>query len=482
MEESEAKHFSVRNRRSITLIMRITHYCDKNCAYCYDVGNRKKYGKMVLSHEMLYEVIDKVSKNKDHITLIWHGGEPTSVGIEWFEKAQYVLSLFDDRVRINQLIQTNGSFLNDDWFNLFNDYEIQPGLSCDYFSQYLRDTEKQRAELTSERSLRNALKIMNSGAITVVTKHNQHMLTDYYTKVSIPFNTGLSFLALYEIADIDMTDMLLDNDIFLPEIRRFLETTFEQTGIVERMTFQAMSVLQLTKHKLCHGSECRGMWIGVGPDGGLAPCDSVVKSVDLGFISDYSEIDEVFESEDYLRYVNIVSGIYNTGCTKCEYFNFCHGGCTVAMVNNYNVGNFIPGEAYLCKWYRPFIDTVYDVIRKVDFFEIENKNYLLDWSRQGVVIVCEALRFLREHNLLAKSDYNVIGIKSKEYKKVSKIIKLFRVLKGDQINIDQYMIDNNIKVLNDEAIKAFKEARYERLKSIFDTKEFERAVDSIEGV
>ena len=92
------------------IIVKLTTNCNLNCIYCSE-GDKKA---VTLKKEMLFKAIDELPLlldkiNDKNITLLWHGGEPLSVGKEYLtEVMQYATEKLKN-YHIKFLIQTNGN-------------------------------------------------------------------------------------------------------------------------------------------------------------------------------------------------------------------------------------------------------------------------------------------------------------------------------------------------------------------------------------
>ena len=110
------------------IILQPTTFCNLDCDYCY-LYDRDKNQKMlftVIEHLALH-----LSHSKKKISLIWHGGEPLSCGIDYFSKLIKPLSDTLVRGKIRQSIQTNCTLVTDEWCDLFKTHNIRIGISID---------------------------------------------------------------------------------------------------------------------------------------------------------------------------------------------------------------------------------------------------------------------------------------------------------------------------------------------------------------
>ncbi len=72
--------------------------CNLDCSYCYYLGKKEMYPaseSFRMSDEVLEQYIRQYidSQDTEEITFVWQGGEPTLLGLGFFEKA---LALQDD--------------------------------------------------------------------------------------------------------------------------------------------------------------------------------------------------------------------------------------------------------------------------------------------------------------------------------------------------------------------------------------------------
>jgi uncharacterized protein len=111
--------------------------CNLDCAYCYYLHKEELLGsdhKFRISDEILEAHIQQYIEGQsgDEVVFSWQGGEPTLLGVSFFEK---VVSLEKTYERPNQCIendlQTNGVLLNDEWCAFLRDNRFLVGLSID---------------------------------------------------------------------------------------------------------------------------------------------------------------------------------------------------------------------------------------------------------------------------------------------------------------------------------------------------------------
>jgi uncharacterized protein len=111
--------------------------CNLDCTYCYYLSKRELPGGPGaghMSHEVLEhyvrDYIDSVTA--DEVVFSWQGGEPTLLGLGFFEE---IVALQRKYARAGQRIendlQTNGTFLDEDWARFLKEHRFLVGLSID---------------------------------------------------------------------------------------------------------------------------------------------------------------------------------------------------------------------------------------------------------------------------------------------------------------------------------------------------------------
>lgn len=65
------------------------------------------------------------------VTIVWHGGEPLATGINQFEELLQPFEFLRSENRIEHVIQTNATLIDNVWCELFHKYDIGIGVSLD---------------------------------------------------------------------------------------------------------------------------------------------------------------------------------------------------------------------------------------------------------------------------------------------------------------------------------------------------------------
>jgi uncharacterized protein len=111
--------------------------CNIDCTYCYYLHKKELLGsesKFQISDEILETHVRQYIEGQDReeIVFSWQGGEPTLLGLEFFEKVVELEQKYKKPTqRIENDLQTNGTLLDEDWGRFLKKYKFLVGLSID---------------------------------------------------------------------------------------------------------------------------------------------------------------------------------------------------------------------------------------------------------------------------------------------------------------------------------------------------------------
>lgn len=121
------------------VVIQSTPICNMNCSYCYlDEGERRGKNNIappLINDETLrniYRVTLASPTLKDGFRLLWHAGEPMVPGIMFYERAFSILNEMNvEHIPINQVFQTNGTLITQNWADFIKKNDILIGVSID---------------------------------------------------------------------------------------------------------------------------------------------------------------------------------------------------------------------------------------------------------------------------------------------------------------------------------------------------------------
>ncbi len=368
--------------------------CNLDCTYCFYLSKRTLPGGPGSGH-MSDEVLERFvadymrSVTGDEVIFSWQGGEPTLLGLGFFEKAVALQAKYArPGQRIENDLQTNGTLLDDEWAHFLKQHRFLVGLSIDgprEIHDHYRITK--RAEPTFDAVFAAAQSLQRRGVpfntLTCVHRYNAARPLDVYRFLRRELgSTYLQFIPIVEPRDFEtvapqhgnanrtpvvgspqaspdhpdsvVTPWSVDADeygYFLCKI--WDEWQARDVGKVlvnfcETLVAQHMGL----PSQICvHGEMC-GKGVALEHDGNVYSCDHYVyPEYRLGNIREKSVDDLVF-SPRQVKFGYAKSESLPGYCRQCPFLGDCWGECPKNRLLRTPDGE--PGLNYLCPGLKRF--------------------------------------------------------------------------------------------------------------------------------
>ena len=332
--------------KRLELIIEVTYGCNLRCKYCYN--SETGYTKEILSLERFTHLLEVVSKKYDEVKIVWHGGEPLTCGIEYYEKIMEIEEKIKLKtsIKINNSFQTNGTLINLDWIKFFKKHNISnigisfDGIEHNKYRQCADETLK-AIELLKKHGI-------NHGCMSVISSDDYDLMANYNFFKEKRINMEFSYLSNEGEA--------LDFNPLSPEkftkkaIELFDYWLYDKDGINIRLFTTYISMALGSGFRICTNSSCHGKYLSVAPNGDLSNCGRIMmQRYKFGNIDNINDLSEIYNSEAFL---NMLKGAITrrSSCKEnCKYFEWCAGGCSEQAVlggdinkpNSANCYNFI---------------------------------------------------------------------------------------------------------------------------------------------
>jgi len=110
--------------------------CNLDCKYCYYLPKERLYpdSRFCMSDDLLDTFTRQYieAQRVPEVTFAWQGGEPTLMGLAFFERAIELQEQYKrPGMTIYNALQTNGVTLDDDWCRFFKKHNFLVGVSID---------------------------------------------------------------------------------------------------------------------------------------------------------------------------------------------------------------------------------------------------------------------------------------------------------------------------------------------------------------
>jgi uncharacterized protein len=326
-------------KNNFTVIVKTTYDCNMGCKYCYE-GDKPPNTRIELQtiRNLIYKIVDYQSPDKP-IKIIWHGGEPLLMGINFFKEVVRLQQSFSPKYEFENGIQTNGVLLSDKFIKFFMQNGFQIGLSLDGPPE-IHDAQRLLGKGASfDKVFRAYTRTKNNGnerrknisALAVFTHNTLKNLNGFYNffkrnQINVKINPllfagnasrTLSYLIIspeeYGEALIYLFDMWLSEEKF--------------TFTIEPFAAIIRSLVSGQPMACTFSGECFDKYLSIDPDGNIIPCGRWSKDTFMyGNINSIDSIASALTSSDMQRFRQLRKRAIEV-CQNCPHRDICHGGC-----------------------------------------------------------------------------------------------------------------------------------------------------------
>lgn len=370
--------------------------CNLDCEYCYYLHKERLYDeheRWRMSDEQLESFVRQYIKaqpeNEKTITFAWQGGEPTLLGVSFFERAVAFQKRYcPEGVQIENAFQTNGVLVDEHWCEFFRANRFLIGLSMDGPAE-LHDRYRydKKGDPTFGATL-NAMKQFRKcgvdfNVLVCVNRHNGDHGKRVYTYLR---DCGAKFFQFIPIVErrgegqhpespVEPTqqhpfESLVSSRTVRPDqFGRFLISIFDEwvrrdVGKVFVQIFdQALSAWMGVEPSLCVFKKNCGRALAIEHNGDVYSCDHFVEpEYKLGNINQ-AALKELANGDRQLEFANAKSKTLPQYCLDCEVRFVCNGECPK---NRFiETPNGEAGLNFLCEGYRAFFNHIDPVMKKM---------------------------------------------------------------------------------------------------------------------
>jgi uncharacterized protein len=350
--------------------------CNLDCKYCYFLSKERLYpgSNFRMADDLLDDYIRQYieAQQVPEITFAWQGGEPTLMGLPFFQRAVELQQKHcPPGKRITNTLQTNGVNLDDAWGEFFQAHDFLIGLSID-----------------GPRALHDAYRVDKGGrptfdqvmrGLSVLKKHQ----IEYNVLTTLHAANAAHPLEVYRFLRDDIGAQFMQ---FIPIVERENETGFQEGSQVTDRSITAsqygdfliavfdewvrrdvgrvfvqifdVALAAWSGHRpgLCIFEETCGTALAMEHTGDLYSCDHYVEPrYKLGNIREDMLI-ELVASDQQRQFGLDKRDSLPQYCLECEVRFVCNGGCPKNRLSQTSTGE--PGLNYLCAGYRAFFNHI----------------------------------------------------------------------------------------------------------------------------
>lgn len=352
-------------------------HCNLACKYCYYLEKNKLYPtaqRHLMSNEMLEQFTREYieAQTMNQVLFTWHGGEPLLRSIDFYRKALSLQQKYAGGRRIDNVIQTNGTLLTDEWCEFFAQNHWLVGISIDGPQPDHDHYRLTAAGKPSWKKVMQGIKLLKKhgvewNAMAVVNAYNANHPLEFYRFFK---ENGCQFLQFTPIIErltrhedgrtlaslADKDEISLSEASVAPEqwgyflCAIFDEWVRKDVGkiFVEIFDCTLANWMGISPGICAYSKECGHAGV-MEHNGDVYSCDHFVfPEYKLGNIRDHSLIDMLY-GEQQQEFSRLKHSSLPRQCKECDMEFACHGECPKNRFMKDKYGD--SGLNYLCPGY-----------------------------------------------------------------------------------------------------------------------------------
>ena len=352
-------------------------HCNLACKYCYYLEKNNLYQnshRHLMSDEMLEQFTREYieAQTMPQVLITWHGGEPLMRSIDFYKKALALQKKYAHGKQIDNVIQTNGTLLTDEWCEFFAQNHWLVGISIDGPQEYHDHYRVTPAGKPSWEKVMQGISLLKKhrvewNAMAVVNAYNAEHPLEFYHFFR---DNGCQYLQFTPIVERltqhedgrTLASLADDREIPLAEASvtpaqwgNFLCTIFDDwvrhdvgKTFVEIFDCTLANWMGVLPGICAYSKECGHAGV-MEHNGDVYSCDHFVfPEYKLGNIREQSLIDMLY-GEKQQAFSRLKHTSLPRQCKECDMEFACHGECPKNRFEKDKYGE--PGLNYLCQGY-----------------------------------------------------------------------------------------------------------------------------------
>ena len=359
-------------------------HCNLACKYCYYLEKNNLYQnshRHLMTDEMLEQFTREYieAQTMPQVLFTWHGGEPLMRSIDFYKKALELQKKYAHGKQIDNVIQTNGTLLTDEWCEFFAQNHWLVGISIDGPQEYHDHYRVTPAGKPSWEKVMQGISLLKKhrvewNAMAVVNAYNaEHPLEFYhffrdngcqylqFTPIVERLTEHEDGRTLASLAD-DREIPLADASVTPAQWGNFLCTIFDDwvrhdvgKMFVEIFDCTLANWMGVLPGICAYSKECGHAGV-MEHNGDVYSCDHFVfPEYKLGNIREQSLIDMLY-GEKQQAFSRLKHTSLPRQCKECDMEFACHGECPKNRFEKDKYGE--PGLNYLCQGYYQYYSHV----------------------------------------------------------------------------------------------------------------------------
>ena len=337
----------------INIIIKTTNNCNLRCKYCYNGDTH--FTKEYLSIRSVRRLFQILSADFREISVVWHGGEPLSCGLDYFRQVMEIeeeLSNYKgNNIVFTNSIQTNGTLIDEDWIAFFQKHKFKVGISYDGINN---DKYRQRSDRVLSSMDLMKKKGMGVSCLAVVADNDYDIVENYKYFASRGIPVEFSYLFMEGSAK-NLSPLSAES--YVEKYKALVDHWFrDKSGVGVRLIETYVAMALGNYFRICSNGSCHGKYLSIWPNGDIYNCarDSM-SAYPFGNIDTIESYQELFKSEGFKTLLR--GSIERRAKCKesCQYYPECAGGCADCAIAEGSLSNPPSFSCYCFQNIYPYI-------------------------------------------------------------------------------------------------------------------------------
>lgn len=368
-------------RKSCQVMVKPTgSVCNLDCQYCFYLEKEKLYPERNKNFRMSESTLERfiaqhiAAQDVDEVIFAWQGGEPTLMGIAFYQQAIALQKRYANGKQIVNTFQTNGILIDDRWAEFFRENAFLVGISIDGDAALHDAWRVTRAGRPTHEKVERAIYLLARhevafNTLTVVNAANAAHPLRVYRYLKSLGSQYMQFIPLVERRSKTSDTASLAHpqepqaemmpwSVGSLAFGEFLSTIFdvwirEDIGDISVQLFdQTLAAWCRLPPQVCVFAPTCGSAFAMEMNGDVYNCDHYVyPQYKLGNINN-TTIREMNNSRQNHTFGEAKNKYLSRECHSCPWLFACNGGCPKHRFLPQAEGSF--PQNYLCQGYQHF--------------------------------------------------------------------------------------------------------------------------------
>ena len=384
--------------------------CNLGCRYCYYLDKAALYEnrQSLMDDELLETTIKQYIQANDipQIMFVWHGGEPLIAGLDFYKKAVALQQKYAEGKQIENVLQTNGILIDENWCRFFAEHNFLIGISIDG-PESIHDTyRRNKAGEATFAKVMGAIEQMRKyrvefNTMSVVSRASEGKAVEIYRFLKSIGSSFMQFLpALEHVRISDKTgkplivppgtpdSVMAEWSVSAKGYGRFLNDIFDEWVLTDvgryfvQMFDVALAQWVGVPPALCAFADTCGDALVIEHNGDVYSCDHFVyPEYRLGNIKDHN-LKSLYRKKEQFRFSMDKRNSLPSECLNCRYYFACRGECPKHRFEQSADGE--PNKNALCEGFKLFFKHVDPYMKYMADLLREQKPpaWVMSWARR----------------------------------------------------------------------------------------------------